>query len=62
MATNFVILDQQPIVLEGIRLHVAQIYPDAKFLYVGSSIDEALRYVGKQKVRTTGAPLLLYTP
>ena len=50
MATNFVILDQQPIVLEGIRLHVAQIYPDAKFLYVGSSIDEALRYVGKQKV------------
>lgn len=50
MATNFVILDQQPIVLEGIRLHILQIYPDAKFLYLGANIDEAIKSVGRSKV------------
>ena len=50
MTTNFVIVDQQPIVLEGIRVQIAAIYPDAKFLYLGSHLDEAISLVGKQKI------------
>lgn len=50
MATNFVLIDQQPIVLEGIRLHILQIYPDAKFLYLGANIDDALKSIGRAKV------------
>lgn len=50
MATNFVIIDEQPIVFEGIRLHILQIYPDAKFTYLGSNIDEAIAAVGRSKI------------
>ena len=51
MSNNFVVIDQQPIVLEGIRLHILQIFPKAKFLYLGSSINEAIKTVGKSKVK-----------
>ena len=50
MSNNFVIIDQQPIVLEGIRLHILQIFPKAKFLYLGSNVNEAIKTVGKSKV------------
>jgi DNA-binding NarL/FixJ family response regulator len=51
MASNsFVLIDQQPIVLEGVRLHILQIFPKAKFLYLGSNIGEAISAVGKSKV------------
>jgi len=51
MSNNFVIIDQQPIVLEGIRLHILQIFPKAKFLYLGSNVNEAIKSVGKSKVK-----------
>jgi DNA-binding NarL/FixJ family response regulator len=51
MTNNFVIIDQQPIVLEGIRLHILQIFPKSKFLYLGSSASEAIKTVGKGKVK-----------
>ena len=50
LSSHFVVIDQQPLVLEGIRLQISQIYPDAKFLYLGSSVDEAISTVGKSKV------------
>jgi len=50
MATNFVIIDEQPIVLEGIRNQIAQIYPDAEFLYLGSSISDAFSHAKRAKI------------
>jgi len=51
MSDNFVVIDGQPIVLEGIRLNILQIFPDAKFLYLGSSVNEAINTVGRGKVK-----------
>ena len=50
MATNFIIIDQHPIVSEGARLHIAQLYSDAHFIYCGASITDAIAAAARKKV------------
>jgi len=50
MATNFIIIDQHPIVSEGARLHLAQLYPDAHFVYCGASISDAISAAARKKI------------
>ena len=50
MATNFIIIDQHPIVAEGARLHIAQLYADAHFIYCGTHISEAIAAASRKKI------------
>jgi len=46
---KIIIIDQQPIVLEGIRQAINSIFPSVDFLYLGGSITEALAVMKSKK-------------
>lgn len=47
---NFILIDQHPIVSEGTRLHIAQLFANATFLYSGGKISEAIAAANKNKI------------
>jgi DNA-binding NarL/FixJ family response regulator len=50
MATNFVLIDSHPIVCEGMRLHIAQLFNDANFLYTGGDLKAASAAAARKDV------------